>query len=118
MAPLPLTNFEIRKYQNETKFNSVYSRNSLPKIKDGAYHVINFDEYKSIETYWIALYANGNNVTYLDSFLAEYIPKEIEKFIGKKNIKKIFIEYKQMIQRCVDTFVLDSLIFCWKEKVC
>ena len=30
-------------YQNETKFNGVYSRNNLPKIKDAAY-VTNLDE--------------------------------------------------------------------------
>ena len=44
----PLIDFEIQKYyQNEPKYNSMYSRNNLPKIKDGAY-VINLDEYKSI----------------------------------------------------------------------
>ena len=41
-----LTNFEIQNYyQNQPKFNSVHSRNNLPKIKDGAYE-INLDEYK------------------------------------------------------------------------
>ena len=37
MTPHPLTNFEIQKYyQNEPKFNGVYSRNNLPeKIQDG-----------------------------------------------------------------------------------
>ena len=35
MRPHPLTNFEIQKYQNEPRFNSVYSRGSLQKIKDG-----------------------------------------------------------------------------------
>ena len=40
MLPHPLTNFEIQKYyQNKTKF---YSKNNLPKRKDGAY-VINID---------------------------------------------------------------------------
>ena len=40
------TNFEIKRYyQNEPRFNGVYSRNSLfKKIKDGVY-VINLDEY-------------------------------------------------------------------------
>ena len=81
-----MKNFEIQKYyQNEPKFNGVYSRNNLPKIKDGAY-VINLDEYKSIGTHWIALYVNAENVTYFDSFGVEYIPKEIKRFIGNKNI--------------------------------
>ena len=40
----PLTNFEIQKcYQSEPKFNGVYSRNDLPKIKGRAY-VINLHE--------------------------------------------------------------------------
>ena len=73
---------EIQKYyQNEAKFNGVYLRNNLPKIKDGAY-VINLDKYKS----WIAFYVNANNIVYFDSFWVEHIPKEIKKFIGNKNI--------------------------------
>ena len=65
------------------KFNGVYSRNNLPKIKGGA-SVINFDEYKSISTHWVAL--NGDNVTYFNNFGVEYIPKETKRFIGNKNI--------------------------------
>ena len=43
-------------YQNEPKFNGVYSREKLSdKIKDEAY-VINLDEYSDTETHWIALY--------------------------------------------------------------
>ena len=77
MQPHPLTNFEIQKYyQNEPKFNGVYSRNSLPKIKDRPY-VINLDEYISIGTNSIAFYVNAKNVTYFDSFGIEHIPREI-----------------------------------------
>ena len=80
MPPHPLTNFEIQKYyQNELKFDGLYSRNNLPKIKDGAY-VINLDEYESIGTHWKALHVNNNNLT--------DIPKEIKKFIGNKNIRR------------------------------
>ena len=44
----PLTNFEIQKYhQNEPKFNGVYSRNNLSKIKDGTY-IMNLEQYESI----------------------------------------------------------------------
>ena len=46
----------MQKYdQNEFRFNGVYSRDNLPKIKDGAY-VINLDEYSDIGTHWVALY--------------------------------------------------------------
>ena len=51
MPPHPLTNFETQKYyQNEPKFDGVYSRNNLSKIKDGIY-IINPDEYESIATH-------------------------------------------------------------------
>ena len=96
MPPHPLTYFEIQKYyENEPKFNALYSRNNLPKIKDWQY-IINLDEYKSIGTHLIALYVNDNNVTYFNSFTIEHIPKEIRKFIGNKDIT--IIEYKHVIQ--------------------
>ena len=58
MPPHPLTNFEIQKYyENEPKFNRVYSRNNLLKKKGGTY-TINLDTYESIGTQWIALYVN------------------------------------------------------------
>ena len=85
MPPHPLTNFEIQKYKNELRFNGVYSRDNLPKIKDGAY-IINLDEYSDIGTHWVALYVQ-NNVTYFDSFGVEHIPKEIKTFINNKNEK-------------------------------
>ena len=82
-----LTNFEKQKYyQNEPKFNGVYSRNDLPKIKNGAC-VINFDEYKSKGTRWIVLYVNGDNVTYFKSLGVEYIPIEMKNFIANKTIR-------------------------------
>ena len=86
MLPNPLTNFEIQKYyQNELKFNGVYSRKSLPKIKDAAY-VINTDVFKSIGTHLIVCYVNGNNIIYFDIFWVEHITTEVRKLIGNKNI--------------------------------
>ena len=86
MLPHPLTNFEIQKYyQNEPRFNGVYSKDNLSKIKDGAY-VINLYEYSDIGSHWIALYASNNNVNYFDSFEVEHIPKEIKTSINKSII--------------------------------
>ena len=65
---------------NESRFNGVYSRDNIPKIKDGTY-VINLDEYSDIGTHWVVLYASNNDVTYFDSFLVEHFPKEIKAFI-------------------------------------
>ena len=90
MPPHPLTNFEIQKYyQNEPIFNAAYSRDSLQKIKDGAY-IINIDEYSDIGTHWVALYIENKDATYFDSFRVEHIPKDIRTFISNKNIKKYF----------------------------
>ena len=87
MSSHPLKNFELeRVYENEPRFNAVFSRNNLPKkIKDGAY-VINLDEYADVGIHWIALFCNRNEIVYLDSFGVEHVPEEIEEFIVNKNI--------------------------------
>ena len=90
MPAHPLTNFEITEYyENEPRFNGVYSRNNLPRmIKNGAY-IINLDEYADVGTHWIAFYVNvtNNEVIYFDSFGVEHVPEEIKKIIGNNNIK-------------------------------
>ena len=84
--PHPLTNFEIQKYyKNGPRFNGVYSRDNLAKIKGGAY-IINLDRYSDIGTHWVALWVNNNNATCFDSFGVEHIPKEIIEFVENKNI--------------------------------
>ena len=82
-----LTNFEIQKYfQNETRFNGVFSRDNVPKkIKDGAY-VINLDEYADVGTHWIALFTNRSEIVYFDSFGVEHAPKKNKEFVRNKNM--------------------------------
>ena len=94
MPPHCLTSFGIQKYyQNELKFNGIYSRKYFPKVKDGAY-VINREKYESIETHWMALYVNGDNEeifggeTYLYRFGFEHIQQEIKKFIDNRKVTK------------------------------
>ena len=105
----PLTNFEIQEYyQNEPRFNGVFSRDNLPNnnihpkglgsaVKNGAY-VINLDEYHDIGTHWVALYVNNKTVTYFHSFGVEHIPKEIMKFINRKKIITNIYRIQGMIQ--------------------
>ena len=83
LTPHPLTNFKIQEYyQNEPRFNGVFSRDNLPNnnnnnninnttttnnnIKNGPY-VINLDEYRDIGTHWVALYVNNKTIIYFDS---------------------------------------------------
>ena len=80
MLPHPLTNFEMQEYyQNELRFNDVYSTNNLPKKKkkDGAY-VINLDEYKDIGTHWLALFCKRSEIAYFEYFDVEHVPEEIK----------------------------------------
>ena len=93
--------------KDEPNFNSVYSRNNLPKTKDGEY-VINLDEYESVGTHWKALFVNGD-VKYFDSFGAEHIPKEIKK-LNNKNITKIILTIQAWLSLMCPSFVLDLMI--------
>ena len=76
----------MKYYENESRFNGVYSKDNLSKIKDGEY-MINLDKYSDIGTHWVALWVNNNDVIYFDSFGVEHIPKEIIKFFENRNIK-------------------------------
>ena len=99
MLPHPSTIFEIQKcYQNEPKFNGVYSRQNLSKIKDEAY-IINLDEYESIRTHWISLNVNDENKTCFDFFGVDHIQKKkLENSLEIKILQQIFLEYKHTVQ--------------------
>ena len=86
MVSHPLTNFEIQKYyQNEPRFNGIYSRDDWPKKKkkDGTY-IINLDEYADVGTHWIALYVVNIEIIYFGSFGVEHVPEELENFLDTK----------------------------------
>ena len=72
-------------YQNEPRFNGVYSRNNLPnKIKDEAY-LINLDEYAHVGTHWIALFCRSE-IIYFDSFGVQHVPERIKECVGNKKV--------------------------------
>ena len=49
--------------------------------------MINHDEYDGFGEHWDALYVKNIEVICFGSLNVEYVPKEIKKFIGQKNIK-------------------------------
>ena len=109
-------------YQNEHRFNGVYSRDNLPErssteIKDGAF-VINLDEYSDIGTHWVDLYISGHNdVTYFDSFGVEHIPKEIKTFLTKKNIKTNIFRIQAYDSIMCGYFCIRFIDFMLKGKI-
>ena len=116
MQPHPLTNFEIQKYyQNQSRFNGIYSRDNLQKIKDWP-NIINLDEYSNIGTHWIALHVQNNDATYFDSFGVEHIPKEIYKYIKNRSIKINIFRIKANDSIMRRYFLLDLLILCLQKS--
>ena len=86
MPPHPLTNFEIQKYyENEPRFNGVFSRDNLPeKIQDGEY-VINLDEYKDTGTHWTALFCKKKMKSFILIVLVSSIfPKKLKNLLEIK----------------------------------
>ena len=80
IPPHTLTNFEIR---NIIKMNQDL--------------MVFFQEIIYLENKGGGI-CNNIGCIYFDSFGVEHIPKEIKKFIGNKNRKLTFFEYKQTIQ--------------------
>ena len=120
IPPHPSTNFEIKEYyENEPRFNGVWSRDNLSKtIKNGAY-VINLDKYADVGTHWTALYVSNNELIHFDSFGIEHFSKETKRFIGHKNTKtNIFrIQADNSIMCVYFCIGFIHFIFAWKSLI-
>ena len=90
LVPLHLfNNIKIANYfRYEPRFNGLFSRNSLPRIKDEAY-VINLGDRNSKGTQKVSLFIDRNLAVYFDSFGIEYIPQEVLNKIKNKSITHI-----------------------------
>ena len=75
MPPHPLTNFETQiYYQNESRFNGVYSRDNLPECSS-----------TEIKDELIELVCKCGIIMFLIfySFEVEHIPKEVKAFVAR-----------------------------------
>ena len=114
-----LTNIEINKYyQDEARFSVFYSRNNLPKIKDGAY-VISFDKNESVGTHWIAFYMETSNYsTYFENFDVKHIPKKIKTFLGNRGITTNTFRIQTYKSIWCGYFFIGFIDSCVMEKAC
>ena len=85
MSPHDLTNFEIKRYyQNEPRFNGIFSRDNLyTKIKDVEY-IINLDKYTVVGTHWIDLICKRSEIVYFDSLVLNMFLKKLNNLLGIK----------------------------------
>ena len=117
MSLHPLNNIEITNYfRYEPRFDDVFSRKTLPRIKDGA-HVINLDLKNSKGTNWVSLFIDRNTAMYFDSFGIEYIPQKVLHKIRDKSITTIYLENKIINLLCVDFIASLSHNICLQEKL-
>ena len=105
----------MKNYENESRFNGVYSRDNLSKIKDGT-HIINLYKYSDIGTHWVVLWVNNNIVTYFDSFGVEHIPKEIIQFIENRNIKTNIFRIQAYDSKICGYICIGFIDFIFKGK--
>ena len=64
-----------------------------------------------MRSHCIAFHVNGNNVIYFDSFAAEHVLKEIEKFIAKKNIiTNVYRIYKSIMCEYFCIWLIDFML--------
>ena len=71
LHPLNDTNY----FKCKARFNGVFARFDLLRIKDGAY-AINLVDKNSKGTHWVSLFIQ-NLAVYFDSFVIEYILQEV-----------------------------------------
>ena len=72
-------------FKYKPRFNGVFSRNNLPRIKYGAY-LINLNDKNSKGTHWISLFVDRNTAVYFDSFGIEFTTQDLLSKIRDKSI--------------------------------
>ena len=83
-----LNNIKITNCFNyETRFDGVFSRDNLLRIKEGAC-VINLDGKQTKATHCVSLFIDRYTAGYFYSFCIEYIPQEESSKIKNKSMTR------------------------------
>ena len=93
MPPHPLKKIETQKYyQDEPRFNGIFSRNDLPKKAEDGACVINLDEYAVVWTHWIALFFNRSKTFISIVLVLNMFLKKLHNLLGLKTSKQTSFE--------------------------
>ena len=113
-----LNNIEITNYFiYETRFNDTFSRNNLPRIKDGMY-ATNLNDKNSKGIHWVSLFIDRNTAVYFDSFGIEYIPQEVLKKIKDKSITHNIFRIQDNESIMCDFFCTPIIEYMLQGKLC
>ena len=72
--------------------------------------VINLDEYADVDTHWIALFCNRNEIVYFDSFGVEHVLEEIKEFIDRDFVNSLASQNKNIKAHIFRVQANDSVI--------
>ena len=95
----PLTNFEIKRYyQNEPRFNGVFSKDNLPKkIKHGAY-ITNLHSMQVLVSTGLLYFVKKAKLFIWIVLVLSMFLKKLKNLSEIKTPKQTFFEYNQTIQ--------------------
>ena len=93
----------------------MFSRNNLPKLQKGAY-VIHLYCSKNTGTHWVVIFVKSHEVIYFDSFIVEYIAKEIMKSMLNKIIKTNIFRIQDYDSIICGYFCISFIEFLLKNK--
>ena len=113
-----LSNIDITYYFNYApRFDDSFSRNNLPKVKDGAY-LKNLHDKKSKEAHWIISFIDRNAVVYFDPFGMEYISQEVLNKIRDKSITHSVLRIQDNDSIMCLFYCIAFIEYCLQEKLC
>ena len=75
------------------------------------------DRYNLIGAHWIALYVNGDNMTYFDSFGVEHIPREVKEFTTNKHITRNIYRIQAYNSTMCGYFCMGFIYFILTRKI-
>jgi hypothetical protein len=92
-----------------SKFIGVFARDKLPLTRQNGAYVINFDKDSQPGSHWVAVYVNGMNIEYFDSFGRKPYHYDIKQFLGS-NYSYNSVSLQPVLSKCCGFFCVYFLV--------